>query len=255
MKLETEKLAEKLKSEGIVVLKNFYDEKFCEDVIGEIESAIDNFKDKVSIIKAENTGGDHRLYGIDKFFYKSNLFCNEFFFKDLINKVSEKKEKPFFVIGGKLEYEKDSNKNSGGGWHRDKDEDQYKVMVYLNKVASENGPFMFIKNSKKTDAVRLENRNKQSIVIALKKFLKRIKLNNPRYSEDSIKEYLKKNNLKILEIQGDVGDVIIFNSSYLHRGKNIIDSTRYTLTTYFFPDTKKQQRAVNKSFAEFFIRQ
>lgn len=253
MQLEIDMIVKKLRSDGIVVIKNFYNDDFCKNAIIEIEQGIIKYKDKITISKGENTGGDFRLYGIDKAYKNARLFSENSFFTEIINQVSKRKEKPFFVIGGKLEFFKNSIQNSGGGWHRDKDEDQFKVMLYLNSVTSENGPFMFIKDSKILDAKRLNNREKQSLLITIKKLFKGYKLNNPRYSDESISNYILKNKLKVLEIHGEAGDVVIFNSSYLHRGKNILNSQRYTLTSYFFPDTIKQKQSIIKSFGSYLI--
>ena len=248
-------LSAKLKSDGIVILKNYYDINFCEEVIREIEEGIDKFSDKVTITKSENTGGDFRLFGMDRVYDSAKVFFNETFFLDIINQVSKQKQKPYFILGGKLEYVKNTTQNSGGGWHRDQDKDQFKVMLYLNDVNSENGPFLFVKNSKTTDAKRIRQKQKDSLIVKIKKLVKGYKLTNPRYSDSSINNYLKENNLTPTEVTGGAGDIIIFNSSFLHRGKNISDSIRYSLTNYIFPDTLKQEKAIkNSSFSKTFIK-
>ena len=150
---------------------------------------------------------------------------------------------------------KNSTQNSGGGWHRDQDKEQFKVMLYLNNVNSENGPFLFVKNSKTTDAKRIRQKQKDSLIIKIKKLVKGYKLTNPRYSDSSINNYLKENKLTPTEVTSEAGDIIIFNSSFLHRGKNISDSIRYSLTNYIFPDTLKQEKAIkNSSFSKTFIK-
>jgi len=247
-------LSDKLKSDGIVILKNYYDINFCKAAIKEIEAGIEKFNEKVTVTKSENTGGDFRLYGIDKIYDKAKEFFSETFFLDVINQVSKKKQKPYFILGGKLEYMKNSIKNSGGGWHRDQDKDQFKVMLYLNNVSSKNGPFLFVKNSKATDAKRIKQEQNETLLIKIKKIVKGYKLTNPRYSDTSLDNYLKENKLSPIEVVGEAGDVIIFNSSYMHRGKNISDSVRYSLTNYIFLNSLKQEKAIQKSFGKHFIK-
>ena len=252
--LDKSSICEKLKLDGIVVLKNYYDVNFCNEIIKEINQGIDKFSDKITVTKSENTGGDFRLYGIDRVYDNAKTFFNETFFLDIINSVSKQKQKPYFILGGKLEYQENSTKNSGGGWHRDQDKDQFKVMLYLNDVNSKNGPFLFVKNSKTIDAIRIKEKQNESLIIKIKKLVKGYKLKNPRYLDSSINFYLKENKLSITEVTGKAGDVIIFNSSYLHRGKNISDSIRYSLTSYIFPDTLKQEKAIDNSFRKIFIK-
>jgi ectoine hydroxylase-related dioxygenase (phytanoyl-CoA dioxygenase family) len=127
-------------------------------------------------------------------------------------------------------------------------------MLYLNDVNSKNGPFLFVKNSKTIDAKRIKEKQNESLIIKIKKLVKGYKLKNPRYLDSSINLYLKKNKLSITEVTGEAGDIIIFNSSYLHRGKNISDSIRYSLTSYIFPDTLKQEKAIDNSFRKIFIK-
>ena len=73
-------LSEKLKSDGIVILKNYYDINFCKEAIREIEEGIDKFNDRVTITKSENTGGDCRLFGMDRVYNSAKVFLNETFF-------------------------------------------------------------------------------------------------------------------------------------------------------------------------------
>ena len=44
---------------------------------------------------------------------------------------------------------KNNNIGSGAGWHKDSYSNQYKSILYLNDVNSENGPFQIIKDSNK----------------------------------------------------------------------------------------------------------
>ena len=54
----------------------------------------------------------------------------------------------------KLVYEEGIIKNSGGGWHRDAHDCQFKVLMYLSDVNEKNGCFQFITNSSKNLKVR-----------------------------------------------------------------------------------------------------
>ncbi|MBU79564.1 MAG: hypothetical protein CMD29_05525 [Flavobacteriales bacterium] len=165
-----------------------------------------------------------------------------------------KKISTHFVIAGKLEYSLQKKTSSGGGWHRDSDGIQIKAMVYLNNVESNNGPFLFITNSKTKDAKRKPIENFNSILFYLKRFFKYGKIRDPRYSENSILDFFRKRKQDPIEISAPKGTVVLFDSSFIHRGKLIQHGQRYTLTNYYFEDSIKAKSGTIKNFGHLFLK-
>ena len=127
-------------------------------------------------------------------------------------------------------------------------------MVYLNNVESNNGPFLFVTNSKTKDAKREPIENFNSLLFYLKRFLKFRKIRDPRYSENSILDFFRKRKNGPIEIIAPKGTVVLFDSSFIHRGKAIQDGQRFTLTNYYFEDSVKAKNGTLKTFGHLFLK-
>ena len=222
-----------LKRNGYSVLNEYFDKDFCKKAIEEINDYI-NLKDsKVITNRHENVSGDYRMFGFEKVSETARKFKNDNFINSIIKKITNYKHSSHFILAGKLEFETGIHKNSGGGWHRDSDKEQFKYMVYLNDVDEKGGPFLFLKNSDNFDLPRRIRQNKMSFIENILFFFNKIKKNPPRYENQVIENDIhKKSNLK--EIIGKAGTVVIFDSTYIHRGKNIEYGSRYTFTNYIY---------------------
>ncbi len=173
--------------------------------------------------------GDLRLHGVERSsFYINNFFNNELKdHLDNINLTASKKVSLFSVLGGKLV--SGNNQSSGGGWHRDMYYEQYKIIIYLSDVNKNNGPFCYFENSHK--------KHMQILNLLFNIFSKNI----TRYSEKLIGffSFMNLGNKKILT--GRRGTCIVFNSSGLHRGINILSGCRFSLTAYLYPNLKNSE--------------
>ena len=112
---------------------------------------------------------------------------------------------------------KKNNLGSGQGWHKDNIARQLKFMIYLNDVNQDNGPFQYLLKSHKLN-------KKLNIDIKENKFVN----NSNRFND--IEPYLKK--FQLFEAKAKAGDLIVFDSSGVHRGKPINFGSRYALTLY-----------------------
>lgn len=117
--------------------------------------------------------------------------------------------------------ESGSHGSSGGGWHRDSFYSQFKAMLYLTDVNEKNGPFQLLEGSHKFNSV-----------------LKAIsagglKHNQNRISDNEVKRLIS-NGFTIRTLTGKKGDLILFNSTTIHRGKPIEDGVRLAATNYYF---------------------
>ena len=110
---------------------------------------------------------------------------------------------------------KNGSECSGGGWHVDRHTTQFKALLYVTNVTIDNGPFnIFSPPLKSTDYTALDLPGRS----------------NTRFSDDI--ENVFKNRCKI--ITGDAGDVILVDTSNIHRGSKINDNIRITLTNYYY---------------------
>lgn len=254
MKKSIESCVEGLKSNGICVLPNYFDNGFCKDAIKEMNQIISNNKDYVHSQFSNGASGDERLFKIENQSKFAEIFKNDSFLNSVIKNSTDEKLKSYFILGGRLNFDKKASRNSGGGWHRDGEHSQLKIMVYLNDVKSTNGPFLFIPNSKQLDAERIKTGTKNSLRKRIYMRLGKIKERDPRYLENSIDEYVEKNNLNITEITGKAGTVVLFDGSFIHRGKIIEEGKRYSYTNYFFKSDLKTRYSKNKQFKKYFLK-
>tara|TARA_Y100000741_G_C18240351_1_gene553436 strand:+ start:922 stop:1728 length:807 start_codon:yes stop_codon:yes gene_type:complete len=247
----TENSISELHNNGITIIPEFFTEEFCENSTKDIENAILEHSDKMIINKSDGTGGDIRFFKFENQFESADILFKNEKINSIVKKYASKDVICHFIVAGKVEAQDGRRTNSGGGWHRDSDREQIKVMVYLNKVDNDNGPFQFIKESRINDAKR---QNKVQFNFGtLKKILLGIPIKDPRYSDESIENEIFKNKYKIDQIEGQKGTVIIFDGSYVHRGKNINKGLRYTYTMYFYPNTKKYLKYTQERFGKIFL--
>lgn len=115
---------------------------------------------------------------------------------------------------------KKNNLGSGGGWHRDDINFQFKAIIYLCDVDNNNGPFQLLENSNT--------------------FLSMIK-DSIKSKFNILNTRIKNNNIALLDqkrvktITGKAGTLILVDTSLIHRGKPLINGFRYALTNYYYP--------------------
>jgi hypothetical protein len=240
-----------LEDNGYAIIEDYFDIDFCNKAILEIESSVNSYKNETHL--TNGSGGDIRFYKFERVSNCAEIFSKDQFLLSIGEKYFGKKLSTHFVLAGKLEFSEATKASSGGGWHRDSDGIQFKAMVYLNDVKSNNGPFLFVPNSKKIDAKRQPIKKLNSLLFYVKRFLKYQKIRDPRYSEKSISNFFRKRKQVPIEIVAPKGSVVLFDSSYIHRGKIIQNGVRYSLTNYYFEDSIKSQETTLKNFGHLFV--
>lgn len=213
-----------LKSKGLVVLKNFYEENIIKKFNSEVCSVFDSNRNIIQIDKKENCSKDERIFNIQNYseFIKENFFNNSLL-NDIAKIYTNKNLNNKKTMANKLKYEKDKIKNSGAGWHRDNHVCQFKALLYLSDVNIDNGNFQFLTESSKEfigfpDGRRDNNNN----------FVH----DNTRYTDETVKNLLN-NKIKILNVCGEAGSLILTDTTYIHRGNIINSGERIALTQYF----------------------
>ena len=250
--IDLEKTLKTLNSDGYAVLENYFDEDFCNRSILSIEKKIDSIDSNIE--NSLGAGGDIRLFKFENISKEATLFSKNKLLLKIAEDYTKKKLSTHFVLAGKLEHSNDIKANSGGGWHRDSDGIQFKAMVYLNDVNSKNGPFLFVTNSKTKDAKRERIRKFNSFLFYVKRFIKYQKIRDPRYSDNSISNFFRKRKYQPIEIVASKGSVVLFDGSFIHRGKEIQSGLRYSLTNYYYGNDEKAKTLTLKKYGHLFLK-
>ena len=82
----------------------------------------------------------------------------------------------------------------------------------------------------------------------------KLKKHPPRYDDMTVEDYLIKSETKPTQVTGSKGTLVLFNSTYLHRGKNIEKGNRYTFTNYMFTDNLLSRYSKKKQFQSLFVK-
>jgi len=208
-----------LKKNGYAVVKNFITKKECEKILSQIDHFITK---KSSFVYVDKEMSDFRIFGaekIDKSIF--NFYSNKNIISVAENYLSSKIEN-LMTMANKVIF-KNNNLGSGGGWHRDSLDGQFKCILYLVDVNENNGPFQMINNSHKLKNIFFDSLfTKQNIF-------------NTRIKNDIVDKLINENNGKVISFTGLAGTLLLVDTSSIHRGKPLKEGTRYALTNYFYP--------------------
>lgn len=227
-----DKILSDLKEYGFCIIENFYDNNFCDKSVRDIEECLVKHKDKIQVLEREDTSGDERIFKMDGKYKTAETFANEKDIRDAVSEYYGSDLKCHFTLGGKVTHKEGRDNNSGGGWHKDQPTKQLKSLVYLSDVDTENGPYLFIK---KSNNKHINNSSRT------------------RFSNEEIDKMIKDRDLNLVEVIAKKGTVIITDTSYIHRGKNIEKGTRYSYTNYFLPNDKFTEKNVMTKWGKNFI--
>ena len=210
----------KLYTDGIYIYNSAINKEVCKS---KVEYTKNFLEQNNKIVHMESNDSDKRIYGVERFTNEYNInnmdqMADTLFSHFSFNLIQEK-----FKLLGNINYNK-TNIGSGNGWHRDAPYmHQFKAILYLNDVTKDNGPFMYIKKSH-----RLKN------YLKVHKYLNS-NYTKRRFSDDEIEKLVQE---KILpnptSCIAKSGSIIFVNTRGLHRGKKLLNGTRFTLTNYYF---------------------
>ena len=200
-----------LKTKGICVIRDYWSRQMCEKSLEEI-STLDVSKFSIG------QGGDIRCQHSNKFLPTAKEFMNDSFIGQVARGYSECYYPDRSVLG--IVRPIDGKRvDSGGGWHIDREEgQQFKSIIYLNDVTSNNAPFIFASESR-------------DMVPELRKY------SNLRISEQEMRDKIPQN--RIIEVTGPAGTCILVDTTYPHRGKEISEGVRYSYTTYYYENRRQ----------------
>lgn len=184
--------------------------------------ALEFFEKNQDLISFESNGSDRRIYKVDNY--------TSIFEIDKLNSLAYNLYKKFSFLASDNKFtllghitNSENNLGSGGGWHRDSPfVHQFKSIMYLTDVGTNNGPFQYIPGSHKFSSILSYSR---SLNCPLSQY---------RFKEDEISIILENcKNFNIVDFTGEKGTVLFVDTRGLHRGKPIIDGNRIAITRYF----------------------
>lgn len=224
-----EQIIDNLNKVGICVIEDYFPPEFCDQAVKDIEDGLIKFKSKIQSESKEGTSGDKRLFKMENHYDTAKTFANDSLLLEIGSEYYGYPLISHFVLGGKVQSQSNQTINSGGGWHRDNRMKQIKTIVYLSDVEDKDGPYLFLPSSDQFDLSTRDGIGKAT-----------------RYEDKVIEDFCSNNNLEPFKVTGKKGTVIFTDTSYIHRGANIQDGTRYTYTNYYF-ENHPQRIAISKN--------
>ena len=211
--------------QGVFVVENFLPESDCNTYMDLID---DYIADNENSVWRDEVGADERIYFAEKHIpVFSDFFCDEFIRK-VLKGYTGCSVPVGFVLGNKLSLV-DGNLGSGGGWHRDTlVSHQFKAILYLSDVTSNNGPFQYVRGSNR----------KRSLLKAF--FRGESTFGKTRFSDAEIQTHLDLEGNDVMTFTGKKGTLLLVDTKGIHRGMPLSTGHRYALTTYFWKHTIPQ---------------
>tara|TARA_B100000212_G_scaffold77180_1_gene54701 strand:+ start:18 stop:911 length:894 start_codon:yes stop_codon:yes gene_type:complete len=210
-------IIKRLENQGYCVIKEFWSEDECFKTIKVIDDLILRYPNFVH----SNNKSDSRIYGAENISKLINNFSKNELLLSVAEEYNKKNTSLGFTLAAKMPAIK-NNKGSGEGWHRDGFFRQFKTLLYLSDVGKNNGPFELIENSHKFEY----------LIEDIKKG--KLEYSQFRLTDSEIKKILIDQTERKKTIIGKMGTLILIDTSSLHRGSPIKDSTRYALTNYYY---------------------
>lgn len=179
-----------------------------------------------NFIWSDAYGGDHRLFGIENIIpeiatLKSQLDAT------MTTLYGEQIESTFLcqhVVASQ------DNQGSGGTFHRDSLRTQYKAFLYLTDVDPDSGALQIVNNSHKLSSKFME---------VFKQRKMRVNITQPKIPLN-----------EVTTVSAQAGEVLLCDTSCVHRGSPGLKSDRVNLTLYAYRLGKMPPHIRAKIYAE-----
>ena len=225
-KLEKNKIVNSINMNGFCIINDYFNEKECDQIIYEIDTFITKHPD---LVWNKLNLSDQRIFGFNNVSSLVDRFFKSIEILEIANSYISCKMESVFTMAAKINF-KHGNLGSGGNWHRDSVNPSLKSMVYLVDVDQKNGAFEII--TKSNSFFEIINDSKKMNIF---------NINDTRFDDMRVNKienfYNRKKTLKAKK-----GALIIFDGSFIHRGKPLMEKNRYAITNYYFPVGKMTQK-------------
>jgi hypothetical protein len=228
---ETQRLLQEVERDGVAIIENYWTAEQCAQAISEVENAIETYPEAVRKFSADS---DYRMFGIEMVGPMAMKFHDDEYLRMFGEVAGNRGLYNFATLGARIRATAE-NRGSGDGWHRDAFGYQFKAIVYLSDVASENGPFEYLIGSHKNWRVFADS--------ALGR------LPGPPQSriEDSlIQKSLASGRAQSRQFTAKAGTVVLVNTAGVHRGMPLKSGSRYALTNYYYHHYQIGQSMLDK---------
>lgn len=216
---EEKRILAEVMSQSACVIPGFLSSERCAELRAELDRVIQEYD-----VWTDDVQSDHRVFGIERL----SKQMDQHYQNDSIVRILKLHDRSQacngFLMGNHVEA-KEGNLGSGSGWHRDDSiRRQTKAILYLSDVTEENGPFEYIEGSHKPlDVVGGVARSWFGY-------------GQNRFTEDEIAQVLEHQSHKQRTITGEAGTLVFVNTHCIHRGRPIVQGSRYALTHYSWGD-------------------
>lgn len=207
-----------LSADGICIVERFWDEQTCAQARAEVDRIISQHPSAIH----SSAKADQRVYGANNVSNLIDSFAQHPGLRRVATVYNREDTRTAFTLAARMPAAS-GNQGSGEGWHRDAFLRQFKAILYLSDVGSENGPFQFVKDSYRPGQV-------------LRDIWKGgLRYMQYRLSEPEVDRIIVGSPERLSTYTAKAGTLILVDTSSIHRGMPIQKGTRYALTNYYFP--------------------
>jgi hypothetical protein len=204
--------------QGICLVPAFFTSEQCNRMLAEVDRVGTAYP--AAVHNASN-GADQRIFGIDAGSSLIADFAADTRLMDVARACLGPATENVFTLGGRIAYS-ENNLGSGEGWHRDAFFGQFKAMVYLTDVLSENGPFEYIRESHLLTR-KFQDRSAHSIPFT-----------STRVSDQLVDAMIGQEPERHCLAIAERGTLVLFDATGIHRGRPLRAGSRAALTNYYY---------------------
>lgn len=230
---------DELAREGIVVLKGYYSAAMVSQMLNALKSKINGKSDDEWHMIAEKNKtkefywgvedadgtkcwadpelSDRRVWGAELIDQRIHEFAHNLSFHNIGENYLQEPMSLRFTLANHTRFVQ-NNRGSGGGWHRDNNYiKSFKALVYLIDTDEHNGNFQYLKRS-----------SSYAHHIFKTPFPDKY-----QFTHEEVLQMVNGDESKIFNVRGKAGDVVLFDTNGVHRGKPITSGERFALTNYY----------------------
>jgi hypothetical protein len=205
--------------DGIAVVEGYWPPEKCAQARSEIDRLILSYPDAVHLFSG---GADKRLFGVESASPVLASFHNDPFLRGFGELIGGLELYNFATLGARIDATPENN-GSGDGWHRDAHAFQFKSILYLSDVTTQNGPFEFLPGSHKQWRAVLD-----TVLGGLPP------APGSRYAPAMIDRIARRTGIKVRTYPAGTGTLLLVNTASVHRGRPLIAGSRHALTNYYY---------------------
>lgn len=225
-----ERIKAGVKEWGFFVLTDYFSAQDCDELVAIVDDTIET---RPEIVRS---GGDKRIFCADALDPRIARFASEPLFEPVGTHVVGLQQKCIFPMVNRVQMVAGQARRSGGDWHRDRMEPQFKTLVYLTDVGPDNGPFCILPKS--------------DMVWPFGKICKETGFDYfaNRWDAETFAPFYEQVQDYLRIFTARRGTVVLFNSSTIHSGMPLVEGKRYAITNYFYSERDVNIKKMEKKF-------